>query len=100
ILNALLGVFQESKAEAALEALKNMAAPSAKVRRDGIVKVIPADQLVPGDLLLLEAGDYIPADARLIEAASLHCEESALTGESVPVEKLLKEGIPDIAGVG
>ena len=100
VLNALLGVFQESKAEAALEALRNMAAPSAKVLRDGIVKVIGADELVPGDILLLEAGDYIPADARLIEAASLHCEESALTGESVPVEKLLQEGIPDIAGVG
>ena len=100
ILNALLGVFQESKAEAALEALRNMAAPSAKVLRDGIVKVIGADELVPGDILMLEAGDYIPADARLLEAASLHCEESALTGESVPVEKLLQEGIPDIAGVG
>lgn len=100
IVNALLGVLQESRAEKALEALRNMTAPSAKVLRDGIVKVIGADELVPGDIILLEAGDYIPADARLIETAGLHCDESSLTGESVPVEKLLQEGIPDIAGVG
>lgn len=101
IINAALGVIQESKAEAALEALKNMAAPSAKVMRDSITKIIPAAELVPGDIILLESGDYIPADARLFEVASFRCEESALTGESVPVEKLLDgEPIPDIAGIG
>ena len=101
IINAALGVFQESKAEAALDALKNMAAPSAKVMRDSITKVIPASSLVPGDIIILESGDYIPADARLIEVASFRCEESALTGESVPVEKLINgKSIPDIAGIG
>ena len=101
IINAALGVFQESKAEAALEALKSMAAPSAKVIRDSITKVIPASQLVPGDIIILESGDYIPADARLIEVASFRCEESALTGESVPVEKIIDgEPISDIAGIG
>ena len=100
IANALLGVFQESKAEAALDALKNMAAPSAKVVRDGVVSTIKASELVPGDVIVLDAGDYIPADARLCEAAALHCEESSLTGESVPVEKVVEGEISDIAGVG
>lgn len=87
LLNAVLGVFQESKAEAALEALKKMAMPSARVRRDGAVTMAATAELVPGDLLLLEAGDIIPADARLSESASLKSDESALTGESAPVEK-------------
>lgn len=100
IVNALLGVFQESKAESALEALKNMEAPTAKVLRNGKIESIRASELVPGDIILLEAGDYIPADARIIESASLRCEESALTGESVPVEKEAEGDIEDIAGIG
>lgn len=87
IINAVLGVAQESKAEKALAALKKMAAPYAKVKRDGIVQDLPTADLVPGDIVLLEAGDYVPADIRLLECASLKIEESALTGESVPVEK-------------
>ncbi|MEE1019702.1 MAG: HAD-IC family P-type ATPase, partial [Acutalibacteraceae bacterium] len=87
ICNALLGVIQESRAENALEALKSMAAPSAKVIRDGNKQVIDATGLVPGDIILFEAGDYVPADARLVEAYSLRSDESMLTGESVPCEK-------------
>jgi len=87
VLNAVLGVMQESKAEKALDALKNMSAPHAKVLRDGTQTVIDASQLVPGDIIFLEAGDFIPADARLLSSSSLKCEESALTGESVPSEK-------------
>lgn len=87
ILNAVLGVFQESKAEKALEALKRMAAPSCKVIRDGGIATIPARQVVPGDVVLLEAGDYIPADVRIMESVNLKVEEASLTGESVPIEK-------------
>lgn len=87
LINAVLGVFQESKAEEAIDALKKMSTPEARVRRDGAIVSIPSDQLVPGDVVLLEAGDVVPADMRLIEVASLKIEESALTGESVPVEK-------------
>ena len=87
ILNAALGVAQESKAEKALEALKKLSAPHARVVRGGKETVIDAMLLVPGDIIHIEAGDFIPADARLIESASLKCEESALTGESVPSEK-------------
>jgi Ca2+-transporting ATPase len=87
IINAVLGVAQESKAEKALEALKKMAAPSIKLKREGILVQVPTSQAVPGDILVVEAGDLVPADARLIEIASLKSEESALTGESVPVEK-------------
>ncbi|WP_058304034.1 calcium-translocating P-type ATPase, SERCA-type [Gorillibacterium timonense] len=87
ILNAALGVFQEAKAEKALDALKKMSSPHARVKRNGRVADIRADELVPGDIVLIEAGDYIPADMRLIEAASLKIEEAALTGESVPAEK-------------
>lgn len=87
IINGVLGVRQESQAEKALDALQDMSAPTAKVMRDGTVAQIPSAEVVPGDIILLDAGDFIPADARLIEAASLKCEESALTGESVPVEK-------------
>ena len=100
ILNAVLGVVQESKAEGALEALKSMAAPQAKVMRDGTAAVINSSELVPGDVILLEAGDYVPADARLIESASLKSEESALTGESFPVEKSTCDDIENIAPLG
>ncbi|MBQ1989191.1 MAG: HAD-IC family P-type ATPase, partial [Clostridia bacterium] len=87
ILNAIMGVYQEGKAEKALDALKNMSAPHARVIRDGAESVIDASLLVPGDIIKLEAGDFVPADARLLESASLKSEESALTGESVPSEK-------------
>ncbi len=87
VLNAVMGVAQESKAEKALDALKNMSAPHARVIRNGEEKIINADKLVPGDIILLEAGDFVPADARLIKSTSLKSEESALTGESVPSEK-------------
>ena len=87
ILNAVMGVMQESKAEKALDALKNMSAPHARVIRDGEEKIIGAAELVPGDIIRLEAGDFVPADARLLHSVSLKSEESALTGESVPSEK-------------
>jgi Ca2+-transporting ATPase len=86
-LNAVMGTVQESKAEAALAALKKMAAPSATVIRDGRTVTVAAAQLAPGDVVILEAGDYVPADLRLVSTASLKIEEAALTGESVPVEK-------------
>lgn len=98
ILNAIMGMMQESKAEKALDALKSMSAPLAKVLRDGKEQMMDASQLVPGDIIRLEAGDFVPADARLIRSASLKAEESALTGESVPSEKdadaLLDENAP------
>ena len=100
ILNAVMGVVQESKAEKALEALKDLSAPRAKVRREGREAVVEASVLVPGDIILLEAGDFIPADARLLESASLKSEESALTGESVPSEKDATAEIPVDAPLG
>lgn len=87
IINAVMGVMQESKAEKALDALKNMSAPHARVIRGGIEELIDASELVPGDIIKLEAGDFVPADARLLSSVSLKSEESALTGESVPSEK-------------
>jgi Ca2+-transporting ATPase len=87
IVNAILGVLQEGKAEKALEALQRMSAPNARVCRNGHIEVIPARNLVPGDIVLIEAGDSIPADLRLIESVNLKIEEASLTGESVPVEK-------------
>ena len=89
LLNAILGVVQESKAEAAIEALQTMTAATCKVIRDGKQVVIHSDELVPGDIVVLEAGDAVPADGRIIENASLKIEEAALTGESVPVNKLI-----------
>ena len=100
VLNAAFGVYQEGQAEAAIEALKNMSSPMARVRRDGNVVEIDSRELVPGDIVLLEAGDVVPADMRLIEAASLKIEESALTGESVPVEKDITETVEAEAGIG
>ncbi|NPA86757.1 MAG: cation-translocating P-type ATPase [Candidatus Diapherotrites archaeon] len=87
VLNAALGFYQEYKAEKALEALRSFLKPTTKVIRDGELKVIPAEELVPGDVVLLEEGDRVPADLRLVEAHDLLVDESLLTGESVPVEK-------------
>ncbi len=87
ILNAMMGVMQESKAEAALEALQSLTAQKARVIRNGVEQVLDSVELVPGDIIKLEAGDFIPADARLIKSSALKSEESALTGESVPTEK-------------
>lgn len=100
ILNAILGVAQESRAEKALDALKNLSAPHARVIREGQEKVIDASQLVPGDVIRLEAGDFIPADGRLLKSVSLKSEESALTGESVPSEKDAAAQIPEDAPLG
>lgn len=100
IVNAILGVYQESKAEKAIEALQKMAAATTKVLRDGKVCEIPSEELTVGDVVLLEAGDAVPADGRIFESASLKIEESALTGESVPVNKFIKaiglEGQKDV----
>ena len=89
LINAVLGVYQENKAERAIEALQEMSAATSKVLRDGKVQIVRSEELVVGDVVLLEAGDAVPADGRLIECASLQIEESALTGESVPVTKLI-----------
>ncbi len=89
IINAVLGVYQENKAEKAIEALQEMSAAKSKVLRDGKVQIINSEDLVVGDIILLEAGDAVPADARIIESASLKVEEAALTGESVPVNKFI-----------
>lgn len=88
ILNATLGVIQESKAEKSLEALKKLSSPHANVIRAGVQSVVSVEELVPGDLVLIEAGDYIPADVRIIESVNLKVEESSLTGESIPVDKI------------
>ena len=87
ILNSVLGVVQEAKSEQALEALQEMSAAQSKVIRDGKLVHLPSSELVPGDVVLLEAGDSVPADCRVLESASMKIEEAALTGESVPVEK-------------
>ena len=87
LINACLGVYQESKAEAAIEALQQVAAATAKVIRGGHLKTIHADEVVRGDMLILEAGDAVPADARIVECASMKTQEAALTGESTDVEK-------------
>ncbi len=101
LLNAVLGVYQESKAEKAIEALQEMSAAMSKVLRGGQVLTVPSEELVVGDIILLEAGDAVPADARILESASLKVEEAALTGESVPVTKFidiinLKNGENDV----
>ncbi len=100
LLNAILGVVQERRAEEALAALKKMAAPDAHVLRDGHRVTIPARELVPGDIVFLEAGNYVPADLRLIEAVNLHIDEASLTGESVAVEKRHDGVLPEEASLG
>lgn len=101
LINAVLGVYQENKAEKAIEALQEMAAATSKVLRDGKLTVVKSEELVTGDVIILEAGDAVPADARIIESASLKIEEAALTGESVPVDKMisvlgLQKGADDV----
>jgi Ca2+-transporting ATPase len=100
VLNGILGFVQEYRAERALEALKKMAAPLAKVVRDGEVRSIPAEELVPGDVILLEMGDLVPADARLIGDNLLEVDEASLTGESVPVRKDADIALPEDAPLG
>ena len=100
IVNAIIGVAQENKAEKSLEALQKMSQHSTKVLRDGNVKVIEAKALVPGDIVILDTGDYVPADIRLIEAVNLKVQEASLTGESVPVEKFTSEIEADKVGIG
>ena len=100
LINAIMGVAQESKAEKALDALKNMSAPHARVIRDGVEKIIMSSELVPGDIIKLEAGDFVPADARLIKSVNLKSEESALTGESVPSEKFADAEVKEKAPIG
>jgi len=100
VLNAVMGVMQESRAEKALDALKSLSAPHARVIRDGTERVIDAVLLVPGDIIRLEAGDFVPADARLLRSVSLKSEESALTGESVPSEKDAEALVPETAPLG
>ena len=100
IVNAIIGTIQESNAEKALDALKSLSAPHARVIRDGEEKIIDAVELVPGDIIRLEAGDFVPADARLIRSVSLKSEESALTGESVPSEKDATAKVDEKAPLG
>ncbi len=90
IINAVIGFVQEYNAEKAMQALKNMAISTAKVKRDGVIQTISSVELVPGDIVLMEAGDIVPADLRLLEANQLKIEEASLTGESVPIEKNIK----------
>jgi len=97
MINALMGVFQESKAEKSIEALQRLASPNAKVKRNGEIKLVASEEVVPGDIIIIETGSYIPADARLINAYNFKVEESALTGETLPVDKnaniILKENV-------
>ena len=95
ILNALLGVIQERRAEEALAALKKMAAPEARVLRDGHRDTVPARELVPGDFVFLEAGNYVPADMRLVQSANLRIDEASLTGESEAVDKRVWAALPE-----
>jgi Ca2+-transporting ATPase len=100
VLNTVLGVVQESRAEEALAALKKLAAPEAQALRDGHRVSVPANDLVPGDIVLLEAGNFVPADVRLLEAVNLRVDEAALTGESVPVQKNALDLLPSNASLG
>src|SRR5215813_13357634 len=87
VINALLGFLQEGKAEKALDSIRNMLSPEARTLRDGEPRMVPSEELVPGDIVLLESGDKVPADLRLIDIKNLRTEEAALTGESVPIDK-------------
>ena len=100
IVNAIIGVAQENKAEKSLEALQKLSSHASKVIRDGKLIVIPSRELVPGDIVVLDTGDYVPADLRIIEAVNLKSQESALTGESVPVEKMAAKITLDEVGIG
>ena len=100
IVNAIIGVLQENKAEKSLEALQKLSSHVAKVVRDGNLEVIPSRELVPGDLVVIETGDYVPADLRIVEAVNLKSQESALTGESVPVEKMAAKIDDEKIGLG
>lgn len=100
VLNTFLGVYQENKASNALKALKEMASPLAKVVRGGVISEVASKDVVPGDLVILEAGDYVPADIRLVDSVNLKIDEAALTGESVPVEKEADEILEDDASLG
>lgn len=100
VLNALMGVIQESKAEKSIEALKKLTAPKAKVKRNGKVVEISSEELVPGDIITIETGDFVPADARLVQSVHLKIEESALTGENLPVEKDATSILQKEVGIG
>lgn len=100
LVNAIIGVAQENKAEKSLEALQKLSSHVAKVMRNGKLEVIPSSQLVPGDIVILDTGDYVPADLRIIEAVNLKSQESALTGESVPVEKMSAKIDDEKIGIG
>ncbi len=100
LVNAIIGIAQESKAEKSLEALQKLSDHASKVIRNGNLKVVPAKELVPGDIVVLDTGDYIPADLRIIEAVNLKSQESSLTGESVPVEKITEIIENEEIGIG
>jgi len=100
VVNAVISISQENNAQKALEALRNMSAPLAKVVRDGKMVRLETALLVPGDIILLEAGDLVPADARIVECANLKADESAMTGESVPVTKQAADALPEETGLG
>ena len=100
VFNAIMGIIQEAKAEKSLEALKKMTAPVVKVRREGRIRQIKSNELVPGDIVILEAGNFVPADCRLISSYNLKAEESSLTGETVPVEKNASIVLDEKTGIG
>ena len=100
VFNAIMGLIQEAKAEKSLEALKKMSAPTCKVRRNGQIKTIKGEEVVPGDVVLLESGNYVPADCRLISSSNLKIEESSLTGETVPELKEADDILPEKTALG
>ena len=100
IVNAIIGVAQENKAEKSLEALQKLSSHAAKVIRNGKMEVLPSKELVPGDIVVLDTGDYVPADLRICEGANLKAQESSLTGESVPVEKNIDTIEEEKVGIG